>query len=81
MNIRDLHFHIWDESGDSQCGLDPRQLFAPKEDLVYTIDRYETDIEIEGFDLTGGRPNMFVYIHERTLCFNLSDLVIQNLHK
>ena len=81
MNIRDPHFHIWDESGDSQCGLDPRQLFAPKEDLVYTIDRYETDIVIEGFDLAGGRSNMFVYIHERTLCFNLSDLIMQNLHK
>ena len=66
MNIRDPHFHIWDDSEDPQSGYDPRQLFAPKEDLVYTMDRYETDIEIEGFDLTGGRPNMFVYIHERT---------------
>ena len=81
MNIRDLHFHIWDVSGDSQCGLDTRQLFALKEDLIYTMDPYETDIEIEGFDLTGGGPNMFVYIHERTLCFNLSDLIMQNLHK
>ena len=81
MNIRDPHFHIWDESGDPQSGHDPRQLFAPKEDPVYTIDHYENDIVIEGFDLTGGRPNMFVYIHETPLCFDLSALIMQNLHK
>ena len=80
MNIRDSLFHIWDESGDSQYGHDPRQFFAPREDPVYTIDGYENDIVIEGFDLPGGRPNMFVYIHERTLCFNLSDLIMKSLH-
>ena len=31
--------------------LDPRQLFAPKEDLLFSMDRYENDIEIEGFSM------------------------------
>ena len=51
VNIWDPHFHIWDVSEVTQSGHDPAQLFAPKEDPVYTIDRYENDIVIKGFDL------------------------------
>ena len=28
-----------------------RDICLPQEDLVYTIDRFETDIEIEGFSM------------------------------
>ena len=44
VNIWDPHFHIWDVSEVTQSGHDPAQLFAPKEDPVYTIDRYENDM-------------------------------------
>ena len=47
VNIWDPHFHIWDVSELTQSGHDPVQLFAPKEDPVYTIDRYENDMAME----------------------------------
>ena len=37
VNIWDPHFHIWDVSEVTQSGHDPAQLFAPKEDPVYTL--------------------------------------------
>ena len=52
VNIWDPHFHIWDVSEVTQSGHDPAQLFAPKEDPVYTIDRYENDMAMERFKLT-----------------------------
>ena len=44
VNIWDPHFHIWDVSEVTLSGHDPAQLFAPKEDPVYTIDRYENAV-------------------------------------
>ena len=42
VNIWDPHFHIWDVSEVTQSGHDPAQLFAPKEDPVYTIEKDPT---------------------------------------
>ena len=54
MKIWDPHFHIWDVSQTTSSGHDPEQLFAPEGDPVYTLKRYEKDMAIEGFELTGG---------------------------
>ena len=68
VNIWDPHFHIWDVSEVTQSGHDPAQLFAPKEDPVYTIDRYENDMAMEGFKLTGG-----VFVEAVSVCHVESD--------
>jgi|TARA_B100002003_G_scaffold249926_1_gene287575 predicted TIM-barrel fold metal-dependent hydrolase len=54
MKIWDPHFHIWDVSQTTTSGHDPEQLFAPEGNPVYTLERYEKDMAIEGFELTGG---------------------------
>ena len=68
VNIWDPHFHIWDVSEVTQSGHDPAQLFAPKEDPVYTIARYENDMSMEGFKLTGG-----VFVEAVSVCHVESD--------
>ena len=68
VNIWDPHFHIWDVSEVTQSGHDPTQLFAPKEDSVYNIDRYENDMAMEGFKLTGG-----VFVEAVSVCHVESD--------
>ena len=54
IEIWDPHFHIWDVSENTQSGHDSSQLFAPQGDPVYTLSRYEEDMKVEGFELTGG---------------------------
>ncbi len=54
MKIWDPHFHIWDVSQTTTSGHDPEQLFAPEGNPVYTLERYEKDMAIEGIELTGG---------------------------
>ena len=54
MQIWDPHFHIWDVRPNSPSGHDSAQLFAPDEDPIYTIQRYEADLSMEGFELIGG---------------------------
>ena len=54
MKIWDPHFHIWDVSPSTLTGHDPEQLFAPEGDPLYTLERFEKDMTIEGFEFTGG---------------------------
>ena len=54
MKIWDPHFHLWDVSPDTTTGHDASQLFAPDGDPVYDRPRYESDLAVEGFELTGG---------------------------
>ena len=54
MKLWDPHFHLWDVSPDTTTGHDPSQLFAPDGNPVYDRPRYESDMAVEGFELTGG---------------------------
>ena len=54
MKIWDPHFHLWDVSPDTTTGHDASQLFVPDGDPVYDRPRYESDLAVEGFELTGG---------------------------
>ena len=54
MKLWDPHFHLWDISPETTTGHDASQLFAVDGDPVYDRRRYESDLAIEGFDLTGG---------------------------
>jgi hypothetical protein len=54
MKVWDPHFHIWDVRPNSPSGHDSAQLFAPDDDPIYTIQRYEADLSMEGFELIGG---------------------------
>ena len=54
MKVWDPHFHIWDVRPNSKSGHDSAQLFAPDDDPIYTIQRYEADLDMEGFELIGG---------------------------
>ena len=54
MKVWDPHFHIWDVRPNSPSGHDSAQLFAPDDDPNYTIQRYEADFRMEGFELIGG---------------------------
>ena len=51
MKVWDPHFHIWDVRPNSPSGHDSAQLFAPDKDPIYTIQRYEADLSMEGFKL------------------------------
>lgn len=54
MKLWDPHFHLWDVSPDTATGHDARELFAPDGDPVYDRPRFESDLVVEGFELTGG---------------------------
>ena len=54
IEIWDPHFHIWDVSANTESGHDPSVLIAPEEDLVYTLKKYEEDMNTEDFKLSGG---------------------------
>ena len=54
MKLWDPHFHLWDVSPDTTTGHDPSQLAAVDGDPVYDRTRYESDLAVEGFELTGG---------------------------
>ena len=54
VEIWDPHFHIWDVSENTQSGHDISELFAPQDDPVYSLSRYEEDMTVEDFELTGG---------------------------
>ena len=54
MKLWDPHFHLWDVSPDSESGHDPGQLAAVDGDPVYDRPRYESDMAVDGFELTGG---------------------------
>ena len=54
MKLWDPHFHLWDVSPDTATGHDASELFAPDGDPVYDRPRFEADLAVEGFELTGG---------------------------
>ena len=54
VEIWDPHFHIWDVSEKTESGHDPSVLIAPEEDLVYTLKKYEEDMNTVDFKLSGG---------------------------
>ena len=54
MRLWDPHFHLWDVSPGTTTGHDASELFAPDGDPVYDRPRFETDLAVEGFELTGG---------------------------
>ena len=54
MKLWDPHFHLWDVSPDTSTGHDPSRLAAVDGDPVYDRPRYESDLAVEGFELTGG---------------------------
>ncbi|MCY4454264.1 MAG: amidohydrolase family protein [Immundisolibacterales bacterium] len=54
MKLWDPHFHLWDVSPGTTTGHDPSQLFAADGDPLYDRARYESDLAVEGFELTGG---------------------------
>ena len=54
MELWDPHFHLWDVSADTASGHDASELFAPDGEPVYGLPRFEADLRVEGFELTGG---------------------------
>ena len=54
MKLWDPHFHLWDVSPDTTTGHDASQLAAVDNDPVYDRPRFESDLTVEGFELTGG---------------------------
>lgn len=54
MKLWDPHFHMWDISNNTQSGHDPRQLFAPEGNPIYSLQCYEKDLSETGFNLAGG---------------------------
>ena len=50
VEIWDPHFHIWDVSENTESGHDSSELFAPKDDPVYTLTKYEEDMAADGFN-------------------------------
>ena len=54
MKLWDPHFHLWDVSPDTATGHDASELFAPDGGPVYDRPRFESDLAVEGFELTGG---------------------------
>ena len=54
MKLWDPHFHLWDVSPDTATGHDASELFAPEGDPIYDRPRFESDLAVEGFELTGG---------------------------
>ena len=54
MKLWDPHFHLWDVSPDTTTGHDASELFAPDGDPLYDRPRFEADLAVEGFELTGG---------------------------
>ena len=54
MKLWDPHFHLWDVSPETTTGHDASQLFAADGDPLYDRARFESDLAVEGFDLTGG---------------------------
>mmetsp|Transcript_33798 Transcript_33798/g.88786 ORF Transcript_33798/g.88786 Transcript_33798/m.88786 type:complete len:310 (+) Transcript_33798:140-1069(+) len=45
MDFFDPHFHVWDISDGTASGHDAKILFAPGDNPVYTLDRYEAEFE------------------------------------
>ena len=54
IEIWDPHFHIWDVSENTESGHDSSELFAPQDDPIYTLTKYEEDMTADGFRLSGG---------------------------
>lgn len=54
MKVWDPHFHIWDLRPDTQSGHDAAQLFAPHGNPLYSMQQYEADLQMDGFELIGG---------------------------
>ena len=54
VEIWDPHFHIWDVSENTESGHDSSELYAPQDDPVYTLTKYEEDMAADGFKLSGG---------------------------
>lgn len=54
MKLWDPHFHLWDVSPGTTSGHDSSQLAAVDGDPLYGRTRYEADLAVEGFELTGG---------------------------
>lgn len=50
----DPHFHLWDVSPGTASGHDPERLAAVDGNPVYDRACYESDLRVEGFELTGG---------------------------
>ena len=50
----DPHFHLWDVSPGTSSGHDADQLAAVDGNPVYDRACYESDLAVEGFELTGG---------------------------
>ena len=64
MRIWDPHFHIWDASPDSRSGHDGNQIAAVDGDPLYDLRRYESDLQLEGFEFTGG-----AFLEAVSVCF------------
>ena len=54
MKLWDPHFHLWDVSPETRSGHDAGQLPVIDGDPVYDRVRYESDLAVDGFELTGG---------------------------
>lgn len=48
IEIWDSHFHVWDISENTTSGHDATQLFAPKDNPIYSMDSYSKDISLAG---------------------------------
>ncbi len=74
MKVWDPHFHIWDVRPNSPSGHDSAQLFAPDDDPIYTIKRYEADLRMQGFELIGGtlsRQSAYAILNTMGLCLKM----------
>ena len=54
MKLWDPHFHLWDVSPGTTTGHDASQVFAVDGNPVYDRACFESDLGVEGFELTGG---------------------------
>ena len=54
IEIWDPHFHIWDVSENTESGHDSSELLVDQDDPVYTLTKYEKDMTVDGFKLSGG---------------------------
>ena len=54
MRLWDPHFHLWDVSPDTTTGHDASQNPVIDGNPVYDRERFESDLDIRGFEFTGG---------------------------
>ena len=54
MKVWDPNFQNWEIKPNSKSGHESAQLFPTEDDPIYTIQRYEANLNMEGFKLIGG---------------------------